>query len=152
MSPRPYGAAGAFLFMKKPSTALILKAYEKYGSISQVSISLKIDDSEVFAALAEAPAAFKTALAEARTLDAFIEGIRHLRKRFKTMRAPSTSAAVRDLGKLLVEFQAKKPSGADGGLGLSAEEEKRLQETADELAGNNDDSNDPEADDPSPSA
>lgn len=116
--------------MTKPSVALILKAYEKFGKIATVSTFLKIDDSEVLAALAEAPPGWIMALANARTLDTFIEALRHLRKCVKSMRAPSSAGVVRDLGKLLVDFQAKKQGGGQGpGLGLTAAEEKRLEET-----------------------
>lgn len=129
---------------QKPSRAVILKAYGKFGKIATVSTFLKIDDSEVLEALAEAPPGWLMALARARTLDAFIEALRHLRKCVKSMRAPSTAGVVRDLGKLLVDFQAKKQGGEQGsGLGLTPAEEKRLGETMKTLEAESiDDSND----------
>lgn len=112
----------------KPSTNLILKTYEKFGDIPTTSLELEIDDSEVLVALAEAPPGWITSIVRARTLDAFCEGVRHLRKCFKTMRAPSTSACVRDLGKLLTELQGKGGSTGGAPLGLSPTELKRLEQ------------------------
>lgn len=127
---------------QKYSTAEILRAYEKCGSVSGASALLQIEDWEVLQALADAPRAFRLAFAEARIMDTLIMGLHHLRGRFKTMRAPSTSAAVRDLGKLLLEFQGgKRATGGGGsGLGLTATEEKHLEETMTALE-DNDNSN-----------
>lgn len=140
--------------MKKPSTDEILKAYEKFGDQAQVANLLEIEDWEVLEALAQAPPSFLLGIAVARTTDTLVEALRHLRKRLRTMKAPSTSAVSRDLGKLLIELQTKRKAlGAESGsgLGLSKDEEGRLAETVNAL-GNHDDSNGPEADDPDPSA
>lgn len=140
--------------MKKPSTDEILKAYEKFGDQAQVATLLGIEDWEVLEALAKAPPSFLLGIAVARTLDTLVESLRHLRKRLRTMKAPSTSAVSKDLGKLLIELQTKRKAlGAEGGsgLGLSEEEEGRLAETVNAL-GSHGDSNGPEADDPGSSA
>jgi len=139
--------------MKKPSTDEILKAYEKFGDQAQVATLLGIEDWEVLEALAKAPPSFLLGIAVARTLDTLVESLRHLRKRLRTMKAPSTSAVSKDLGKLLIELQTKRKAlGAESGsgLGLSGEEEGRLAETINALG--NHGSNDTEADDPDPSA
>jgi len=119
----------------KPSVALILKAYEKFGSISKASTFLQIDDSEVLAALAQASPGFRLSLAEARACDTLLVGLDHLRLRYKKMGARWIGAAVRDMGKLMCDLQAKRSSAGKGddGLGLSVEEQKRLEETAKEL-------------------
>lgn len=130
--------------MTKPSTAEILKAYEKFGDQAQVATLLKIEDWEVLEALAQAPPGFLLGIAVARTLDTLVESLRHLRKRLRTMRSPSTSAVSRDLGKLLIELQTKRKAlGAESGsgLGLSKEEEGQLAETVNAL-GEHDNSND----------
>lgn len=121
---------------EKPSVALILKAYEKFGSISKTSTFLQIDDSEVLAALAQASPEFRLSLAEARACDTLLVGLDHLRLRYKKMGARWIGAAVRDVGKLMCDLQAKRLSASkgDGDLGISAEEQKRLEETAKELA------------------
>ena len=129
--------------MTKPSTEEILKAYEKFGDQAQVATLLGIEDWEVLEALAQAPPGFLLGIAVSRTLDTLVEALRHLRKRLRTMKSPSTSAVARDLGKLLIELQTKRKTlGAESGsgLGLSKEEEGRLAETVNALGGHDNDS------------
>jgi len=126
---------------EKPSTAAILKAYEKFGDQAQVARLLGIEDWQVLEALAKAPPGFLLAIATARATDTLVEALRHLRRRLKTMKAPSTSVVARDLGKLLIELQAKRKAlGAESGtgLGLSEEEERALAETINALGGHGD--------------
>ena len=130
--------------MNRPTTEEILKAYEKFGDQAQVASLLGIEDWEVLEALAKAPPGFLLGIAVARTLDTLVEALRHLRKRLKQMKSPSTSAVAKDLGKLLIELQTKRKAlgaGSDSGLGLSEEEERRLAETVNAI-GNHDDSDD----------
>ena len=141
---------GLFLFMaKRPSTEEILKAYEKFGDQATVANLFGIEDWEVLAALAKAPPEFLLGLYSARALDTALEALRHLRKRIKTARAPTAAGVARDLGKLVLDLQAKRKavSGeASSGLGLSEEEERRLTKTINAL-GDHDDSDADEAED-----